>query len=535
MFSLSDSLTVAAAFGNFLLGLIVLIKSPKKLLNITFSILSFATVLWILSNFVFSYYKLEWILRSQYAMGSIIMPLALIWVYVLTNGKLKVKETLIFLLIGTVLFSVVYLDGIFISNIIINGGNIKIIPGPVFDYFSIFTLALFAFFIGKILFSIKEAKSDVAKTQLWFTFWGVVAFAGISIYVGFVLPFFNIIPVGPYDAQSSLFFVGFSAYAILRYKLFNLKIISTELLVSAIWIFLLVRILLAVSVTDIVINTTLLVLMIILGSLLMKSVYKEVESREKIQLLATDLQKANDRLTELDRQKSEFVSFATHQLRAPLTAMKGYASLILEGDMGQISAEAKQAVTRIFDSTKTLASIVDDYLNITRIELGSMKYAFDTIDMKSMVEDVIGELKPNINAKPDVQFSFTPDPKVTDFRTTADRDKLKQVIANLIDNSIKYTPKGWVKVTLTRDPLTPHIVFKVEDNGIGIDPEVLPHLFMKFSRAPGANKVNIKGTGLGLFVAKEIITAHHGTIRAESPGEGKGSSFIVELEPFAKA
>jgi signal transduction histidine kinase len=268
--------------------------------------------------------------------------------------------------------------------------------------------------------------------------------------------------------------------------------------------------------------------------LLLKTLRKEVQQREKIQKLALDIQKANDRLTELNRQKSEFVSFATHQLRAPLTAMKGYGSLILDGDMGQISPEAKQGVQRIFDSTNTLVNIVNDYLNISRIELGTMKYAFDTVDLKLLMQDVVAELKPNIEKAP-IKFECTFPTDVNDYRVTADRDKLKQVIANIVDNSIKYTPSGRVDLKLALDKEKHNFVITIKDTGIGISPETLPRLFMKFSRAENANKTNIRGTGLGLYVAKEIITAHHGTIRAESPGDGKGSTFIVELEPFVKA
>jgi signal transduction histidine kinase len=215
--------------------------------------------------------------------------------------------------------------------------------------------------------------------------------------------------------------------------------------------------------------------------------------------------------------------------------MKGYASLIMEGDMGKITSETKEAVGRIFESSNTLTSIVDDYLNVTRIELGTMKYAFETIDLKSLIEDVIAELKPNIDKATKVQFLFGAENAGTDYRITADRDKLKQVIANLIDNSLKYTPSGSVGVSLSFNRAKHKFVFMLKDTGIGIAPETLPLLFNKFTRAGNANKTNIKGTGLGLFVAKEIVTAHHGTIRAESDGEGKGSTFIVEFEPFAKA
>jgi len=355
----------------------------------------------------------------------------------------------------------------------------------------------------------------------------------------FATTFFNTIP--PYPLILFSIYPAISGYAILRYQLFDVKVVTAQIFTFSLWIFIFVRVLVSQTAEEQIVNTLLLVVVILLGMLLNRSIVREVTQREKIELLASDLSKANDRLTELDRQKSEFVSFATHQLRSPLTAIKGYASLLLEGELGTLpddpkmgAMSAKKAVEVIFESTNTLVAIVNDYLNISRIELGAMKYAFETIDLKMLVEDVIAELKPNIT-KSGLTFTFEAESNGTDYRTTADRDKLKQVIANLIDNSIKYTPKGSMTVSLVHDKVRHLLVFKVTDTGVGIAPETLPRLFQKFSRADNANKVNIRGTGLGLYVAKQMIDAHHGTIRAESPGEGKGSTFVVELEPLAKA
>lgn len=527
MFSLVDSLTLTAAFGSFLLGIIALVKDPKKLINLTFSIFSFTTVLWIMSNFVFSFYKIKFILQSQYALGSLIMPIALIWVFVLIDNRITKKRLVAIISVATFAFLVSF-TRIFISDLIINNGSAEVIAGPLFEYYSIFILCIFVFFISNLILGITKS-SGTKKIQLKLVLFGSLTFGGISMITSFILPFSNWIPVGPYDAQSSLFFVAFSAYAIFKHKLFDLKVIATELLIGTIWLFLLVRILLSVTVTDIVVSLTFFVLMLLFGLLLMKSVVKEVDAREHIEHLAQDLQKANDRLRELDRQKSEFVSFATHQLRAPLTAMKGYASLILEGDMGEISEETRMGVSRIYDSTNTLVSIVNDYLNVSRIELGSMKYAFEKLDFKKLVEEVIAELKPNID-KAKVEFSFDASAVGDGCAISADKDKFKQVIANLIDNSLKYTPSGFVKVSLKKDQATNKIVFEVKDSGVGIAPEVLPKLFQKFTRAENANKINIRGTGLGLYVARQIALAHHSDIKASSPGEGKGSTFTVEVE-----
>ncbi len=404
-------------------------------------------------------------------------------------------------------------------------------------FFGIYVVTYFSWAYW-IIFKKYIKATGTLKAQLVYIFLGTFGSTMTTLITNMGLLYFGYFNFNWVGQISIVFMITLIFYSILKFRLFNIKVITSEILVFTLWIFVLVKFFLSNTVQDQIINAALLLLLTIVGIFLIRSVIKEVSQREKIELLAIDLSKANTRLTELDRQKSEFVSFATHQLRAPLTAMKGYASLLLEGDMGKLPAEASKGVDRIYESTKTLTSIVDDYLNVSRIELGTMKYAFETIDLRMLVEDTIAELKPNID-KSGLAFSFKADPAngagSTDWRITADRDKLKQVIANVIDNSMKYTPKGSITATLTLDKAAHRFVFAVKDTGVGIAPETLPRLFQKFSRADNANKVNIRGTGLGLFVAKQMVEAHHGTIRAESAGEGKGATFIVELEPLAKA
>jgi signal transduction histidine kinase len=154
----------------------------------------------------------------------------------------------------------------------------------------------------------------------------------------------------------------------------------------------------------------------------------------------------------------------------------------------------------------------------------------EPLDMNALVSEVAGELKPNIQ-KSGLKFDYKAIGEGP-WTVSADPDKLKQVIANIIDNSVKYTPSGSLSIALERVPNadgTIPVRFSVTDTGIGIAPGVMPKLFQKFSRADNANKQNIHGTGLGLFIVREIVNAHKGRVWAESEGEGKGSKFIVEL------
>ena len=533
----------SAFFLNIILAAVIFIGDKKKSNDLSFSILAFGVSLWSLGMFMYRGVQsdeatLLWA-RLYYVFAGVI-PAA--FLYFSLNYPVKqlglrksLKATLV--VFGAIfIFSPLFYDFIVKTVAVQQIGENMITFGPGLISWGFYLSAYFGFafyFLFRQYFS--EPISATLKQQYRYILTGSLASVLIGLTTNHILPLYFANPslawVGP---SSALIMTLFIALAIYKFHLFNSKLVITEVLIFLVWLALVVNLLLSKSADTFIPNIFVLVTVVILGIFVIRSVIKEVSQREKIEALAADLQKANDRLTDLDRQKSEFVSFATHQLRGPLTAMKGYASLILEGDMGAITDATKEAISRIFDSSKTLTNIVDDYLNITRIELGSMKYAFETISFKTLIEDVVAELKPNID-KSKLEFSFTVDMPGANYRITADRDKLKQVIANLVDNSIKYTPSGWVRVNLSLDKVRHLFVLTVKDTGIGVSTETIPLLFQKFGRAHNANKVNIKGTGLGLFVAKEIITAHHGTIRVESPGEGKGSTFIVEMEPFAKA
>ena len=151
------------------------------------------------------------------------------------------------------------------------------------------------------------------------------------------------------------------------------------------------------------------------------------------------------------------------------------------------------------------------------------------LDVKELAKGLADEFKATIESSTEkskaLKISFEADEK-ENFNVSADRNKIRQVISNLIDNSIKYTPQGFVKVSLSKISETGNVLLKIEDSGIGISPETMPNLFKKFGRAKSLSSIYASGSGLGLYVAKEIIKAHKGKIWAESDGEGKGSRFL---------
>jgi len=531
---LYNTLSIITLIFSFILGIYVYENNKTHKVNRTFIFLIVSAILWIFVNYTIDTSVSIKMIRlwSELALIGPIFIAYFFYKLSIIFPKEKPRQTKIEFIIKLVMLVLVGLSftSLNISNVYFLDNNIPAIdPGPLYIFFLIYFVTVIILSLCN-LFRKYKTFNKLEKLQVQYISLGLGLSALSGTVINGILPilgYSEYINLGPYFI---LIFIFFTSYAIIKFKMFDIKIISTELLVLTIWIFVIIRILVANTLEDKLVNGGLLFLLLIFGTFLIRSVIKEVESREKIQLLATDLQKANDRLKELDKQKTEFVSFATHQLRAPLTAMKGYASLIIEGDLGVLSKPIRDAITRIYDSSNTLTNIVDDYLNISRIELGTMKYLFDKVDLRELVDNVVGELKPNIE-KSGLNFSTSFDQNKK-YLVHADKDKFKQIVANLIDNSIKYTKSGSVVVSLNKkiEGETSKIIFSVKDTGIGIDPEVMPKLFTKFSRAENGNRQNIHGTGLGLYVAKQIVMAHGGKIWAESAGEGKGSTFFVELE-----
>jgi signal transduction histidine kinase len=323
--------------------------------------------------------------------------------------------------------------------------------------------------------------------------------------------------------------IGFLGYTISRFKTFQLKMFGIEMFVLS--LFFVVFSMLFIHDPNFfrIITVITLVLVGIIGYLLVRSTRKELATKQKGERLTRYLANANARLRELDKQKTEFVSVASHQLRGPIAAIKGYSSMIRDGSFGDVPEKLQEPIGRIFDSGKRIALMVDDFLNVTRIEQGRMTYAIKRQNLCALVMNAIQELQV-LGEKKGLSFVFNcGETHEKPVWIMADEGKLQQVFSNLVDNAIKYTPEG--SITLTLHMLEEHasVVVSVKDTGIGIPKDEQEKMFHKFNRASNANTATVYGTGLGLYIAKEIVRAHNGWIHIQSEGEGKGTEFLVEL------
>lgn len=234
------------------------------------------------------------------------------------------------------------------------------------------------------------------------------------------------------------------------------------------------------------------------------------------------------RETQLEKMKMDFVSMAAHELRTPLTSMKGYVSVLIEEGNDKLSEDQKMFLRRISISTEQLLGLVENLLNVTRIERGTMALAREQIDLQSIAKQLVMDIGARAKEK-NIKLEYcdpTGAPQVIPF-IKADKVKITEVAGNLINNAINYTPTGGtVKVCVERKE--GDIIFHVTDTGVGINPDAQKHLFTKFYRVINKLGQNSKGTGLGLYISKAIIEMHHGKIWVESE-PGRGSTFSFSL------
>lgn len=253
----------------------------------------------------------------------------------------------------------------------------------------------------------------------------------------------------------------------------------------------------------------------------------EARHKKQVEALVAELEAANRQLRILDRMKSEFVSIASHQLRSPLTSIRGYASMLLEGSYGKIPVKARDAIERISESSRFMALSVEDYLNVSRIQAGNMKYTYAEIDMCDAAEHIAEASRPPALKKGLLLLFKT---NITgSSMVRADIGKTRQIIDNLVNNALKYTLEGSITILVHDDPKRARVYVDVIDTGIGMEPEVIAGLFEKFQRARNANEVDVTGTGLGLYIAQKMAREMGGEVSGISRGRGKGSTFRFEM------
>ncbi|MEI7917831.1 MAG: ATP-binding protein [Candidatus Saccharibacteria bacterium] len=242
--------------------------------------------------------------------------------------------------------------------------------------------------------------------------------------------------------------------------------------------------------------------------------------QQRIENATKELRSSNSALRHLDKTKDEFVGMASHQLRTPLTSVKGYISMVLEGDAGKVSDMQRKFLEEAFMSSERMVRLIDDFLNVSRIQNGKFIIDKHEVDLSKVVEQEIDSLTPSAKMR---NMKFVYDTPTDIPAVSVDEGKLRQVIMNFADNALYYSHDN-TKIVINLSVQDKDIVFTVKDTGIGIPLSEQGQLFTKFYRASNARKQRPDGTGVGLYLAKKIIDAHGGKVIFLSI-EGKGSMF----------
>jgi len=250
--------------------------------------------------------------------------------------------------------------------------------------------------------------------------------------------------------------------------------------------------------------------------------------QQRIDVATKELRSSNAQLKHLDEVKDEFMSMASHQLRTPLTSVKGYISMVLEGDAGKITPQQHKLLIEAFKSSERMVGLIADFLNVSRLQTGRFVIEKAPFDLREVVQQEVNDLQ-MIASSHDIKLRA----KLATgaFPVSADEQKIRQVIMNFIDNAIYYShPKDTIVINLEK--VAGDVAVTVVDSGIGVPESEQSHLFNKFFRAKNARKQRPDGTGVGLYLARRVVTAHDGRIIFSSK-EGKGSTFGFRL-PLVK-
>jgi signal transduction histidine kinase len=501
------------------LGFFVYLKNRKEIANRTFARFCIAVVVWSYSYFLWqisttSEMALFW--SRALMMGSIFIPVTLFHFGITFLDILqKERKILIAGYLLTFLFFISNFTPFFVNRVEPTFSfNFWPKPGIFFHFFHLMFIGYVVYFWYLLIKAYRKSEG-IWKLQIGYVLTGSL--------IGFIAgetnhflwyniptpPIWNFIPA-----------LGFLliAYGVVKHRLLNIRVILTETLVIATGLTLLVWAVMAEPFVLKILGGALFVFFTIFGYQLVRSVIKEIELRG-------ELEKAYAELERIDRAKTEFLSMASHQLRTPLGIIKGYISMMLEGDFGEISEKAQEKLRNAYVSNDRLVKLVNDLLDVTRLEMGRIELNLEKASIEEIISSVVEEMKGTAEKKG--LYLKWAKPATALPEMSLDKNKIRQVILNLIDNAIKYTNQGGI--TLKTQITNSKLQITVIDTGVGMEKEEIDKLFEVMARGKAGLQYWMQGAGLGLYTARKFVEMHGGKVWAESPGKDKGSTFYVEL------
>ena len=523
LLGLESYLVVTLAALGFAMAVWVYRANPRERVNQGFSLMVLSIVSW-----VFCYHLAQfgnptfWFRWAAFA----VFMLFVTYYFFIVEWFLGKRGPPYRLLGVVILLYGVVMGGLALGTSVVISGSAIVGPTarPVFGAAGRWTfygfVIVLTLLISWILMKEYVGLTAERRAKLEYFLIGLLLFTGFNIIFNVLLPVafdeYSYYALGNYSVA---FLLGFTAYAIVKRELFGVRTVLATIFVAT------VGVLQAIDLFVFTENAAIqafkgaaLVLILCFGYVLVRSVQREVQHRERLQEIAKELRRS-------DEAKTEFMSIVSHQLRTPLNAIQGYLSLFLDGIYGELDAEQRKPMKRLYQSSKRLIHLVNDLLGIARFETGKIALDTEDVDLCEVVKSVAEELRVVAEEKGIELRASCPPGGLP--RVAGDTQKLRDSILNVVDNAIRYTDKGSVELSVRREDND--LVVRVMDTGPGLDPDEARTLFESFQRGKVGRKQWAEGSGLGLYIAKEFITLHGGAIWAESRGKGLGSSFFIRI------
>ena len=526
---------------------LVLFSNKKAKLNQTFFWMTISILLWVVFVFFASLpsqmsHALLWRRLSFGASSLFIIPAYYLFVvYFSKKTKISLALGRIVMLVMLFFSFISIFTNLIVKDIQIVEWGIDIIFGKGIIYLygvMFFVTCVIVFYLVRKYF--KVPKKEKLKTQYFLI--GVFIFIFFNIVFNVILPAISkSVRYYQFGDYSTIFLIGFTAYAIVKHELLGIKTLITQVLIVIISIILLLDVfLLSDDITMQLLKAGILITFLYFSRELVKSVRKEKEAVRELKLAYRkinhytkrlekgnkELEDANQRFKELLEMKNEFLHITSHQLRTPLTAIRGMIAMWYDGDFENLpKKEKKKMIKRILVSTERLNNITNDMLDALELEGGFLKFQFKPVSVAKIIKETINTLKPNFDKK-NIYIKLETNLKVSDVEV--EPNYIRQVFMNVIDNACKYTKKGGVSVNIKKE--NKYIKVIIKDTGIGISKTDQKKIFEKFTRGRNAINENASGSGLGLFIARKIVNSHGGKIEIESDGVGKGTAVKIFLK-----
>lgn len=534
-------------FLNLLLGVFILNHNSKSTNNRLYFVISICAALWTFTRYMITIFPTIFWLQSTYAFGSLVMSMGLVWVLFLSEKKLKIITTSIIIFISLFFFFGSYYNGFIITTKSHVGQGATFIgePGWGLVLYTLYYIILSTVIVWRLYKYQNVAFNLEKKYQLRYILGGSLFTLLTSGLSSFILPLFSVFLFGWIDSFGFLIFLISVAYSITRHKLFDIKIVAIELGILILWITILLRIGISIDTREILLESILFIISVILGIILIRTSLREAHQREELADLNLHLaqkveeqtkevkkayeleKKAKRDLEKLNETKDQFIMITQHNLRTPVTTIRWELESILSGSEGAVDESVRKTLLDTQDSVNSLGRIVDDFLNITSLKVGSQILNLERSSLLPLLENVIKELRIDIENQ-NINISYPESPEDWP-ELKIDVSKIREVIMIVIENAIKYNfPNGNIEIQTRQN--NHQFELTIKNTGVGIAQEEKQNLFERlFYRGKKAQATHPSGMGIGLSVSKAIINAHHGDISINSDGENQGATVKITL------